>query len=75
MINEEFFQAVKMLETEKGIPAEYLYDKIKTAIIVAIRHDYNGKDIVFCDINPDRNELKVYVRKMWSTRLRTRIRI
>lgn len=63
MINEEFFQAVKMLETEKGIPAEYLYDKIKTAIIVAIRHDYNGKDIVFCDINPDRNELKVYVRK------------
>lgn len=63
MINEEFFQAVKMLEAEKGIPAEYLYDKIKTAIIVAIRHDYNGKDIVFCDINPDRNELKVYVRK------------
>lgn len=63
MINEEFFQAVKMLETEKGIPAEYLYDKIKTAIIVAIRHDYNGKDIVFCDINPDQNELKVYVRK------------
>lgn len=63
MINEEFFQAVKMLEAEKGIPAEYLYDKIKTAIIVAIRHDYNGKDIVFCDINPDQNELKVYVRK------------
>lgn len=63
MINEEFFQAVKMLETEKGIPADYLYDKIKTAIVVAIRHDYNGKDIVFCDINPDKNELKVYVRK------------
>ena len=63
MVNEEFFQAVKMLESEKGIPADYLYEKIRTAIVVAIRHDYNGKDIVFCDIDPEKNELKVYVRK------------
>ena len=63
MINEEFFQAVKMLESEKGIPTDYLYEKIKTAIVVAIRHDYNGKDVVFCDIDPDAYELKVYVRK------------
>ncbi len=63
MVNEEFFQAVKLLESEKGIPADYLYEKIRTAIVVAIRHDYNGKDIVFCDIDPAHNELKVYVRK------------
>ncbi len=42
-MNKEFFEAVQMLEKEKGIPAEYLYEKIQNAIIVALRKDYNGK--------------------------------
>ena len=47
-MNKEFFEAVQMLEKEKGIPAEYLYEKIQNAIIVALRKDYNGKDVVSC---------------------------
>ena len=42
-MNKEFFEAVQMLEKEKGIPAEYLYEKIQNAIIVALRKDYNGR--------------------------------
>lgn len=42
-MSKEFFEAVKMLEQEKGIPADYLYDKISAAIVVAAKHDYNGK--------------------------------
>ena len=49
-MSKEFFEAVKLLEAEKGIPADYLYEKISAAIIVAAKHDYNGKDIVHCDI-------------------------
>ena len=49
-MSKEFFDAVKAIEAEKGIPAEYLYEKISAAIIVAEKHDYNGKDIVHCDI-------------------------
>ena len=30
-MNSEFFEAVKMLEKEKGVPAEALYEKISTA--------------------------------------------
>lgn len=52
-----------MLEAEKGIPAEYLYEKIAAAIVVAAKHDYNGKDIVHCDIDPEKQKIKVYVRK------------
>ena len=60
-MSKEFFDAVKAIEAEKGIPAEYLYEKISAAIIVAAKHDYNGKDIVHCDIDPGKAEIKVYV--------------
>ncbi|MCD7872579.1 MAG: transcription termination factor NusA [Clostridiales bacterium] len=62
-MNKEFFEAVKMLEEEKGIPADYLYDKISAAIVVAAKHNYNGKDIVHCDIEPEKEKIKVYVTK------------
>lgn len=62
-MSKEFFEAVKMLEAEKGIPADYLYEKISAAIIVAAKHDYNGKDIVHCDIDEEKQKIKVYVRK------------
>ncbi len=62
-MSKEFFEAVKMLESEKGISADYLYEKIAGAIVVAAKHDYNGKDIVHCDIDPEKQRIKVYVRK------------
>jgi N utilization substance protein A len=62
-MSKEFFDAVKMLESEKGIPADYLYEKISAAIVVAAKHDYNGKDIVHCDIDEEKQKIKVYVRK------------
>ncbi len=62
-MSKEFFEAVKMLEAEKGIPADYLYEKISAAIIVAAKHDFNGKDIVHCDIDEGKQKIKVYVRK------------
>ncbi|MDE5984311.1 MAG: transcription termination factor NusA [Eubacterium sp.] len=62
-MSKEFFEAVKLLEEEKGIPADYLYEKISAAIIVAAKHDYNGKDIVHCDIDEEKQKIKVYVTK------------
>ena len=62
-MNKEFFEAVKMLEQETGISAEDLYEKISSAIIVAAKHDYNGKDIVHCDIDAEKQRIKVYVTK------------
>ncbi len=62
-MSKEFFEAVKLLEAEKGIPADYLYEKISAAIIVAAKHDYNGKDIVHCDIDEEKQKIKVYVTK------------
>lgn len=62
-MNKEFFEAVKALEKEKGIPAEYLYEKIQAAILVAVKKDYGGKDVISCEIDPEHSEMHVYLHK------------
>ena len=60
-MNKEFFEAVALMEKEKGIQAEYLYEKISEAIVKAVRKDYNNKDVVACDIDPEAKTMRVYV--------------
>lgn len=43
-MNAEFFEALSMLETEKGLTAEYLLEKISTAIVIAVKKDYGVED-------------------------------
>ena len=38
-MNAEFFEAIEDIEREKGIPKEYMYDKIKQAMLAAFRRD------------------------------------
>lgn len=61
-MNKEFFEAVKMLEEEKGISSEYIYDKIKAAIISATRNSYGNRDNVVCEIDPENQTMNVYVK-------------
>ena len=61
--NNEFFEAIKFMEAEKGIPAQYIAEKISNAIVVAARRDYNGSDIVHCDIDIDKGIFRVYLVK------------
>lgn len=62
-MNNEFFEAVALMEKEKGIPADYLCEKIADAIVKAARKDYNGADVVFCDIDAEEKFFRVYVKK------------
>ncbi len=62
-MNQEFFDAVQLMAAEKGIPVEFLYEKIANALVVAEKRKYNGKDVVFCDIDPEKKELNIYLRK------------
>ena len=61
-MNKEFFEAVQLLESEKGIPADYMFEKIKAAIISATRNSYGNRDNVVCDIDPEKQTMNVYVR-------------
>lgn len=61
--NKEFFEAIELLEAEKGIPADYLLEKVCAAIVTSVRKDYGGEDIVFCDSDVEKKQLRVYLKK------------
>ena len=42
--NNEFFEALTMLEHERGITAEYLIEKIRAAIVIAVKKNYDVED-------------------------------
>lgn len=51
--NNEFFEALAALEKERGLPADYLIEKIKAAIVIAVKKDYEVEDEnVIVDIDP-----------------------
>ena len=58
----EFFEALAMLETEKGIPAELLAEKIATAIGNAIRRDMGASEDSVVEIDPASKRFYVAMR-------------
>lgn len=59
----EFFEALKLMEEERGIPQQYIAEKIADAIVVAARKDYGGSDIVSCVIDTEKKLFSVTARK------------
>ena len=43
--NEELFLALNLLEKEKGIPVDFMVDKIKKAIATACKNNYGNEDV------------------------------
>lgn len=62
-MNNEFFDALELLEKEKGIPMEYLLERIKTAIGMAVKRDYGGIENVLVDISDETRKFKVSIVK------------
>lgn len=64
MVNAEFFDALEQLEREKGIPVDYMLERVGQALITAYKRDKDGiADNIF--VEPDRQEktIHMYVRK------------
>jgi len=61
--NKEFFEALRLMANERGIPQEFIAEKIADAIVVAARKDYGGSDIVTCIIDPENEIFSVVARK------------
>ncbi len=62
-MNTEFFEALALLEKEKGISAEYLLEKIRNAISIAVKRDFGGVESVVVDIDPVRSRFDVSITK------------
>ncbi len=64
MVNAEFFAALEQLEKEKGIPVDYMLDKVGQALITAYKKDNDGMtDNVFVEPDRAKKTIRMYVRK------------
>ena len=62
-MNKEFFVALDLLEKEKGIPKEYMIEKIEAALTSACKKEYGGSAMVRVNIDPVKEDVKVYLQK------------
>ena len=61
MANEqkEFFRALELLEKEKGIPKDYMIEKIEAALLTAFKKE-TGFSNMKVELNPEKQQIKVY---------------
>lgn len=61
--NDELFKALELLAKEKGIELDYLIEKIKAAIVIAVKRDMGGYEDNIVEIDPALKKFYVAVRK------------
>ena len=62
-MNKEFFIALDLLEKEKGIPKEYMLEKIEAALLSAVKKEYGNSALMRVNIDPVKEDIKVYQQK------------
>lgn len=60
--NAEFFNALDLLEKSKGIPKDYMIEKVEAALVSAFKKEY-GTTNVRVLIDPDKKEVRVFEQK------------
>ena len=62
-MNSELFEALDMLEKEKGISKDYMLERVEAALISAYKRDRNGLANVRVEINKDKQDIKMFEQK------------
>ena len=63
MKKKEIFEALKLLEEERGISFDFMMDKIKKAIVTACKSSYSGNEDAIISFDEKKNNFEVYLRK------------
>ncbi|MBQ4097074.1 MAG: S1 RNA-binding domain-containing protein, partial [Clostridia bacterium] len=61
-MNAELFEALKLLEETKGIPVDYMLEKVEAGLVSAFRKQY-GNASVRVDINKEKKSVRVFARR------------
>ncbi len=62
-MNNEFFDALDLLEKDKGIPKEYMLEKVEAALLTAYKKDNNGQSNVRISLDPVKRNVRMFVQK------------
>lgn len=63
-MNAEFFEAIADIEREKGIPQQYMLEKIEQALLAALRKDNPGAaENARVDVDPVKKKIDMYIQK------------
>ena len=62
-MNKEFFEALDLLEREKGISKQYMMEKVEAALVSAFKKELGGNTNVRILLNEDKKDMKVYQQK------------
>ncbi|MBQ9458586.1 MAG: transcription termination/antitermination protein NusA [Oscillospiraceae bacterium] len=60
---DEIFAALAMLEKERGIPQDFMLNKIMQALATAYKKDHPGVENVTVEVDEKKRDLKMYVVK------------
>lgn len=63
MKNAEFFKALDLIEAEKGIPADYMIEKVEAALLAAAKRAYGTADNAEVIVSREKNEIKLILKK------------
>ncbi len=59
-MNSEFFEALDLLEKEKGISKEYMLEKVEAALTGALKREIGGTGNIRIKLDPAKKDMKVY---------------
>ena len=63
-MDSEFFLALDLIEKEKGISKNYMIEKIRAALVAAVKKDNPAAaDGVVVDVDPVQRKLRIYIEK------------
>lgn len=62
-MNKEFFKAIDLIESEKGIPADYMLEKVEAALMSAAKKAFGTSENALVVINREKEDIKLYQMK------------
>lgn len=59
-MNKEFFTAIELLEQERGIPKEYMLERVEAALMTAFKRENGGQVNVRVVLDPNKKSVRMF---------------